>query len=304
MNIKLAIHIMPWDIDYALLMFTQLKKSKYYLPEDVNITLDVHLNLSDYIIDWDKSKLSKSYFISKFETLLTLLEDYNVNKLIYDRNELHGHLNQQQTIISPETDYYMNICPDVYFSEYVLYYMVEAIKQIKNKYFVLSPQHRKLTDSSWDPTTDEKYLNIPYEECNNISIFDIRYNNKQDDSISIEPVFQPKFAGWCDLYSKAFYEELVPAHNDWNGYGPWDWYSMILIDYTKQFNIDFQQYVLRGPTVGDYWTGNWKEKDGLSGYYKELIVKKHIPDQRKNFESNMEKYVKKGILMLKEKGII
>jgi hypothetical protein len=28
---------MPWDIDYALLMFTQLKKSKYYLPKEVNI---------------------------------------------------------------------------------------------------------------------------------------------------------------------------------------------------------------------------------------------------------------------------
>jgi hypothetical protein len=79
---------------------------------------------------------------------------------------------------------------------------------------------------------------------------------------------------------------------------------MILINYAQQFNIDFQQYVLRGQTVGDYWTGSWKDKDGLSGYYKDLIVRNEIPNQRANFEANMEQYVKKGILMLKEKGII
>ena len=304
MNIKLAIHIMPWDIDYALLMFTQLKKSKYYIPNDVNIIIDIHLNLSNYLINWEQSNISKNYFISKFNTLLHLLEDYTIQKTIYDKDNLHGHLNQQQTIISPETDYYINICPDVYFSEYTLYYLIESAKQIKNKYFVLSPQHRKLTDNSWDPTTDKDYLNIPYEKCNDVNIFDIRYNNKQKNDLTVEPVQIPKFAGWCDLYSKAFYEDLVPVHDDWSGYGPWDWYSMILINYTKQFNLDFQQYVLRGLTVGDYWTGSWKEKDGLSGYYKNLIVKKEIPDQRTNFEANLENYIKKGILMLKEKNII
>jgi hypothetical protein len=304
MNIKIASHIMPWDIDYALLLFTQLKKSKYYLSEDINITVDVNLNLSDYIIDWNKSKLPKSYFISKFNTLLDLLEDYNVDKLIYEGNNLYGHLDQQRSIISPETDYYISICPDIYFSEHTLYYLIESAQLIKNKYFVLSPQHRKLTDESWDPTTDENYLNIPYEKCNDLSIFDIRHNNKQKDNIAVQPVQIPKFAGWCDLYSKSFYEELVPIHDEWNGYGPWDWYSMILINYVKKFNIDFQQYTLKGPTVGDYWIGKWKDKEGLSGYYKDLIVKKDIPNQRSTFEANLENYVRKGILMLQEKGII
>jgi hypothetical protein len=304
MNIKIASHIMPWDIDYALLLFTQLKKSKYYLSEDINITVDVNLNLSDYIIDWNKSKLPKSYFISKFNTLLDLLEDYNVDKLIYEGNNLYGHLDQQRSIISPETDYYISICPDIYFSEHTLYYLIESDQLIKNKYFVLSPQHRKLTDESWDPTTDENYLNIPYEKCNDLSIFDIRHNNKQKDNIAVQPVQIPKFAGWCDLYSKSFYEELVPIHDEWNGYGPWDWYSMILINYVKKFNIDFQQYTLKGPTVGDYWIGKWKDKEGLSGYYKDLIVKKDIPNQRSTFEANLENYVRKGILMLQEKGII
>ena len=304
MNIKIACYIMPWDIDYALLTFTQLKKSKYYLPEDVNITIDTFLNLSDYIINWNESKLPKEYFIEKYNTLSLLLEDYNHIKNIYEGKEIHGHLKQQYNLTSPEVDYYMSLCPDVYFSELTIPLLIQGATQIKNKYFILSPQHRKLTDASWDPTTDKTYLDIPYDKCNEISIFDIRYNNKQNNEISIEPVTNIKFAGWCDIYSKEFYEELVPIHEDWNGYGPWDWYSMILINYAQQFNINFQQYVLRGQTVGDYWTGSWKDKDGLSGYYKDLIVRNEIPNQRANFEANMEQYIKKGILMLKEKGII
>ena len=63
---------MPWEIDYALLSYTQLKKSKYYLPEDVNITVEPVLNLSSYIIDWDNSKLPKEYFIEKFNTISLL----------------------------------------------------------------------------------------------------------------------------------------------------------------------------------------------------------------------------------------
>lgn len=304
MNIKISCHIMPWDIDYALLTFTQLKKSFPYISKDINITLNPELNLSNYLVDWSNSKLPKNYFIDKFNTLLYLLEDYSIESKINEGDTLYGHLDQQRNLISKETDYYMSICPDVYFSEYTLYYLIESAKQIKNKYFVLSPQHRKLTDNSWDPTTDKDYLNIPYEKCNEINIFDIRHNNKQKNDLNVEPVQTPKFAGWCDLYSKAFYEDLVPIHDDWSGYGPWDWYSMILVNYAKQFNIDFQQYVLRGLTIGDYWIGNWKEKDGLSGYYKNLIVKKEIPDQRTNFEANLENYIKKGILMLKEKNII
>ena len=51
MNIKITYHIMPWEIDYALLTFTQLKKSKYYIPNDVNITIDSVLNLSSFLIN-------------------------------------------------------------------------------------------------------------------------------------------------------------------------------------------------------------------------------------------------------------
>ena len=64
---------MPWDIDYALLTFTQLKKSKYHLSKDINITIDVDLNLSNYIIDWKKIKISKDSIIVKYNTLIVII---------------------------------------------------------------------------------------------------------------------------------------------------------------------------------------------------------------------------------------
>ena len=57
MNIKLTYHIMPWEIDYALLTFMQLKKSKYFLANDVNVIIDSVLNLSSNLINWDQSKI-------------------------------------------------------------------------------------------------------------------------------------------------------------------------------------------------------------------------------------------------------
>ena len=305
MNIKIATHVMPWDIDYALLMFTQLKKSQYHLPEDVKVTIDVELNLSSYVINWEESKLPKEYFIEKYNTLLLLLDGYNVITNVYNGDELYGHLDQQRRILSPEVDYYMSICPDVYFSEYALAYLIESAKHIEDKYFVINPQHRKLTDDTWNPTTDPDYVNVPFEYCNNISIFDIRNNTKtKQPEVYLTPVEKIKFAGWCDLYSKAFYEDLVPIHDDWHGYGPWDLYCMLIMHFGKQLGISSHQYLLRGQTIGDYWTGPLHPVEGLSGYYKKFIVRNEIPSQRLEFEKNMLSYAEKGLQMLKQKGII
>ena len=69
MNIKIITHLMPWEIDYALLSFSQLKHSLNYIPSDVNIEFDSCLNLSNYIIDWEKSNFPKQYFIDKYKEI-------------------------------------------------------------------------------------------------------------------------------------------------------------------------------------------------------------------------------------------
>ena len=157
MTIKISQLLMPWEIDYTLLFFIQLKKSKYYLPKDVNIIIETDLNLSSYIINWEESKLPKEFFIEKYNQISLLLSDYNHIKKIYDGDELYGCLDSARNEVSPEVDYYINICPDMYFSEYTITYLIEAAKQINNKYFVITPQTSKLWDPSWDEITNPKY---------------------------------------------------------------------------------------------------------------------------------------------------
>jgi len=307
MNIKIIQHIMPWEIDYAMLTYMQLKKSKYHIPEGVNIVVETELNLSSYIIDWDKSRLPKEFFIQKYNEISNLLCDYKHVKKIYDGNDLYGCLDSVKGNIDNDTEYYLSICPDIYFSEYAISYLIESIKQINNKYFVITPEISKVGDVSWDEITGEKYINIPYSDYLNVDIFDIRYNNKiSDEEKSLYPVRKSKWAGWCDLYNKAFYEELCPFLDEWKGYGPWDWYSNIITNYVKQHGVDFQQYLLKGETIWMYPTGPLI-KDGMNGfakYYKDFISLNNIPNQRQNFESKMNDYVNQTLTNLKNKNII
>ena len=68
---------MPWEIDYAMLSFIQLKKSAFYFPEDYTIKIDTCLNLSSHLINWKETKFPKQYFIDKFNDLHLLLDRYD-----------------------------------------------------------------------------------------------------------------------------------------------------------------------------------------------------------------------------------
>lgn len=304
-KIKLFYLIMPWQIDYALLSYTQFKKSKYYLPKDVEITIDTHLNLSNYLIDWDNSKLPKEFFIKKYNDLAILLKDYKHNSIIYDGDKNYGLLNMQKLAYGSEYDYYISVCPDMYFSETALYSLIEAAKLIKNKYFVITPEISKMWDWTWDEITNKKYLNLPYENWDKVDIFDLRHDLKtSSEELSLYPTNKNKWAIWFDLYNKAFYEELAPVHDDWTGYGPWDWYSMMLCEKAKESGIDFQQYLLKGQTIFEYSVGPLKDR-GFTEYYKDFIkVKVGAKEQREKFEANMLQYLNKGFELIKQKGIL
>ena len=309
MNIKILYHIMPWEIDYALLTFTQLKKSKYYLQDDVNITINSVLNLSSYLIDWEKSEISKDFFIKKYNYLSNLLIDYNHINEVYDGNQLYGHLDLQKNSIDPIIDYYMYINPDIYFSEYLLTYMFESIKQIPNKYFVVTPQISKFWDNSWDIITNPLYLNRKNEDWNKTDIFDIIHNNQSSDKeVTFSPLPTTKFAGWCDIYNKAFFEELCPTLPEWSGYGGWDTYSLTISNYVKQLGTDIQQYIIQGETVFEYSVGPLygKNRDGFTSYYKDMLVLKdsNANNQRQNFDDNINKYINITLSNLKEKKVI
>ena len=295
---------MAWELDYCLQSFTQLKKSKYYLSNEDTIELDICLNMSSYLINWDKCKLNKDLLKTRFLEYLKLLKDYKVNASIYEDNKLYGHLDHQREVISEEVDFYINICPDMYFSEYLLALMIQSSKQIKNKYFVITPEISKMWDATWDEITNSDWKHINYNKWNEVDLFDIRAKMKEKgEDIVLDPTSKSKWAGWFDLYNKGMYEELCPIHDNWTGYGPYDWYSLMLTEYVKSKSVDFQQYVMRGQIIFEYPIGPLKE-GGFTKIYKDLMHINEVPNQRQVFESKMKDYLDKGVQMLQEKNII
>ena len=295
--------MMPWEIDYALLSFSQLKKSSYHLNSEDKIYIDVGLNLSNYIINWSESKLPKHFFIEKYKSLIKMLDFAEIKTTIYEGNELWGHLDLEKNQIESHIDYYISICPDMWFHEHLLFYLIESAKQVKNKYFIITPEIHKLWDSTWDELTNSNFQSVPYDSWNKSNIFDIQNIASSLEEPYLEQANNFKYAGWFDLYSKSFIEELIPIPDDWKGYGPWDYYGMLVSEYAKQNGVDVQEYILRNQIIFEYHPDK-KDKSNFDNFYKNNIKTHTIPDQRKLVESKFPHYIQEWITTSKTKNIL
>lgn len=289
MNIKIITHFMPWEIDYALLMFEKLKRSSYFLSKDDTVYISAALNLTDYAIDWNESKLPKEYFIEKFKTFNNLLTWAEYKPFIYEGKELWGHLDYHKKQYQDNIDYYITICPDMYFHDHLLFYLIESAKQIKDtKDFIITPQIYKMWDYTWDHLTNDKFQSIKHEDWDKGDVYDIaNIMSTQTESPYVSSTSNFKWAGWFDLYSKHFFENLLPVPDEWKGYGPWDFYGMLCCGIAIREGYDVKQFVLNNQIIFEHCTGLLKDKN-FASYYKELITTKDIPNQRKNIESRFE----------------
>lgn len=293
-KIKIVYPFMPWEMDYALFSFTQLKKSLYYIPKDVEITVETDLNLSSHVINWNESKLSKEFFIEKYNGISTLLKGYKHNKKIYDGDRFYGHLDTQKAAIEPQVDYYITLYPDVLFDERLIAYYCEAIKAIKNKYYIITAQITKMWDASWDMITNPIYHSIPYEQWQQKDCFDIVHDQTNStQEVKLTPLPASKFAGWIDLVNKATYENLIPIWNEWEGYGGWDYYGMLVTERFKNLGGDFQQYLLEGQTIIE-WTTGFVGHPLVSSYKKFLSFNKVI-NQGELFKQKVHGYAEERI---------
>lgn len=305
-------HVMPWDIDYALLVFDKLKQSSYFINPEDKIYIDSFLNLSNSIIDWKSSSFPKEYFIEKYKVLDKLIKNVFIHKpFIYEGEEIYGHLDSQKTIIEPNIDYYIGLCPDINFQEHLFYYLIECAKQIKDEYFILTPQIFKSWDSSWDILVNDKFQNIPYEKCIDIDIHEIRHSCINLESPKLKSISQFKFAGWLDLYNKALYEKLIPTLDEWKGYGPWDLYAMNVCNIAKSKGVNINQYVLENQVIWFQDTGCWKNEEEYGGdgklrlvYKKFLSLKLGRKEQRTHIDQNINYYLNNWIEYAKQNNII
>lgn len=294
---------MPWEIDYALLAFTQLKKSSQHINPDDKIHIDVALNLSSYIINWDESKLPKQFFIDKFNTILSLLDWATVRPTIYEGNELWGHLDLEKLQIESHIDYYISICPDMWFHDSLLYYLIESAKLVKDKYFIITPEIHKLWDRTWDELTNENYQNIPYDKWNKSDIIAVQTLANTLGEPYLRQANNFKWAGWFDIYSKALVEELIPTPDEWKGYGPWDYYGMLVSDIANKNGASVKEYILTNQIICEYHPDK-EDKNNFADYYKNMLVLNKIENQRQVVESKFPYYIEEWVKYAKDKKII
>lgn len=290
---------MPWEIDYALLTFTQLKKSIYYLSKDIKITVDSVLNLSSNIIDWNKSKLPKEYFIEKYNSYSLVLDRfYTHNKKVYEGDELYGHLDLQRDCIGKEFTHYINICPDLYFSETLLTTLIQTIPIIKTNFkdinsYIIVPEIFQMWDESWQEIVAPEYRDIPNNMWHASDIFDIRAAKKHQDRLSMVDEKDRvglrvvkkylKWTGWFDLYPKDLYEKIILPPKNWKGYGPWDLYGMnVIADLYNDHNFKFLEFVI-SEKIGKYSTGPLNQDKGANtGHWIQPSIKKFLHIKENN----------------------
>jgi hypothetical protein len=290
---KLLLHTLPWEIDNQHLVFDRMRNSLAHIDAKVKISIDACLNLSDAIIDWEKSTLPKQYFIDRFNVMEYYFKNLCETKFyVYTGSDVYGHLNVIKESYRKDIDYYIGICPDIDFNEYLISHLITAAQSISNKYFVISPQIYKCWDYSWDGLVNEKFINVPYEQCLSKNSNEIV---KLIDNISIEKIDAFKFAGWMDIYNKNFYEKLAPVLDSWNGYGPLDLYAMNVCKLAKNFGVDVQQYILKNQVVWSTDSGGLKNDKEYGGdgkfksvYNKYICKKMNRQEQRAPIDLNMK----------------
>ncbi len=293
MNYKITCHLMPWELDRALLTFTQLGKSRLHLSNEDNIFIDVTLNLSSHIFNWEKSLLPKEFFIEKYNSLKPLLKGYTCKFEVYDGDKLYGGLNTQLKSTEDHIDFYSILNPDLYFSEYLLAYLIHASKQVKDSHFTITPQIVKQWDSTWDILCHPRYVDIPYEDYRKINTFDVIYNQQNStNEATLTRMEEFKWAGWWDLYSKDTWNDFW-IRKEWNGYGPCDYYAMLLSGWANHNLMEVVQYRLDNQVVCEYERAPLGE-EGLVKTYKNFLYINDIPDQKQQFMSKIKHYLNKG----------
>jgi len=300
-------------MDHALLIADRLRQSSYNIDPSDTVYVDTALNLSSLLIDWEKSKLPKEFFIEKYNTFSKIVEGRIIHRpFVYAGGGLYGHLDLQKSVIQDNIDYYLTICPDIDFSTSLLYYMIETAKRVKNKYFIVTPQIFRCWDSSWDMLVNERFLKYDYKDCIDVDIYDIRNQmNETQSEVSSFQIQDFKFAGWFDLYNKDFYEKMVPARPEWSGYGPWDFYAINVSSFAKSRGVDVVQHVVKDEIVWFYDVGKLKntEEYGADGllkttYTKFLTRKIDKVSQAVDIRSKLNLYINEWIKYATDSKII
>lgn len=256
-KIVITTFIMPNEIDDLERTLADLNKASKYVRGE-NYELYLALTVSDFLVDWENSKLDKQYFIDRFNSLKPLTE-WAGKTSFHIREDIMGCTSLRRIAHNECTDatHFIWLDTDIVFDDKILFYVENSIAAIESenitKKYVISPECVKIWDTTWDCLVNENFLNKEVGYC--------RINNPfidagQHGEIGVETLLndvpgQPRMkfgGGWFNCLSKELLDR-APLPESMGHYGPDDTFIMWASEKLNQNGEQIYQFKLKNYVV-------------------------------------------------------
>lgn len=261
-SLRICIFLFPWEIDLFQDTVDRLKIASTYcdVNSNYNIVLDVTMNMSEFAVDFSRSKINKDFFENSFNSICDKAAHFfTVEHTIDYTKTIFGCVDKRRQSIAntSDTEAVVWLDLDVFFPAHILNTIFNAIENITDDYFIITPETVKLWDSSWDIITNKQYLSdhpkkrkMPGNEIFNVDVFNF-YSFVNGD-ISLKKIQNFKFAGgWFNTFSGNLLK-LIGIPESFGPYGLEDTYLMTVAPKLKSKGYNINQYVLENLIVGEY----------------------------------------------------
>lgn len=224
---------MPHELDDLERVLIELNKSSKYV-DGSNYEICISMSLSDYLINWKTSLVSKDFFIHKFNKLKKLT-DWCSNSTFQIREDIMGALQAKRIthLEFKDATHFIWLDTDIVFDEMGLVHLENGAKTIESQNitkYIITPEVVKYWDTTWDCIVNENFLDKELDYCKTCNPFT---DSGVKGDISIETVNnnvngQPRFkfgAGWLVMVSKELLDR-IPLPESMGAYGPDDTFLM------------------------------------------------------------------------------
>ncbi len=299
MKTHIVIHILPFEINRFEHQCFELRKNSAYLTDEDKVVIDATLNVNDLLVDWNKSKIHKQYFIDRFNKL-KLVCDWAEETLfdVSENNECLGVNDKRRTAIrkyASSCDNFLYLDNDMFYPNTSLKYMMNAAKLIKNKYYILSPQLPKLWEPSWDVLVNDTYINTKFEDstCERYTTDQFEIFTRDYGDIALTPIDTFKMGGgWFNLISSNLLK-FTDIPDEIGAYGLDDTFVIDACKIMKNLNIDVQQYALKNLVVTQSYQYELHHVylDHISFNIKQKQI--FAADAQKSYQHEINKFVER-----------
>ena len=281
--IEIVIWISPCDLDDLEKTLNRLNIGQEFLLQyqKSSIKFSIALGVSDEIINWNKSQVTKQECVDRFLNLKTLTKWAGESNFIVT-DTINGCTSMRNKTSNSNSEYFLWLDTDIIFDPKTLPHMLNAIEALETNNiteFIITPEIVRQWDDTWDCLVNDNFINKPlgYQAQNNPYIdSQITQDNFELIEVRNKSFNQPymKFAGgWFTVLSKKLLE-LTPFPTGYGHYGLDDTYIMWVAQILNNPNI--KQFKLKNLIVCEnYFDRIATYKDKIEFIDRREEYKKH-----------------------------